>query len=163
MTHIAPLLLALIYTSSSLLTWTRAGEASLSCASTTVLDTNDVIYTFLRRDPLRLYSSSWTGRRALLGCAWSDDAALIQKYSSLCRERTHEFSDHPNEEYDVNSLFERDDLCVSAGDTWGRERTGRRSEVGRSQRVKRGFIVPGTLWCGSGNKAPSYEDLGEWI
>ena len=65
-------------------------------------------------------------------------------------------------------MFESEDLCVSAGDTWGRERTGRRftaggSEVGRVQRVKRGFIVPGTLWCGSGNKAPSYEDLGEWI
>lgn len=165
MTHTAPLLLAVILASSSLLARTRAGEASLSCASITVLDTNDVIYTFLRRDPLRLYSSSWTGRRALLGCAWSDDAQLIQQYSSLCRERAHEFSDHPIEEFDVDSMFESEDLCVSAGDTWGRERTGRRftaggSEVGRVQRVKRGFIVPGTLWCGSGNKAPSYEDLG---
>ncbi|KAL0965744.1 hypothetical protein UPYG_G00285160 [Umbra pygmaea] len=27
------------------------------------------------------------------------------------------------------------------------------------RRVKRGFIVPGTLWCGSGSKAENYEDL----
>ncbi|XP_073334652.1 group 3 secretory phospholipase A2 isoform X2 [Pagrus major] len=176
MTHIAPLLTVIFTSSSLLLTWSPAG-ASLSCASITVLDNTDVIYTFLRSDPLRLYSSSWTGQRALLGCAWSDDAALIQKYSSRCRQRTHEFTDHPNENYDVDSMFEREDLCVSAGDAWSRERTGERSaaagslpenhqgraersEVRRLQRVKRGFIVPGTLWCGSGNKAPSYEDLG---
>lgn len=35
-----------------------------------------------------------------------------------------------------------------------------RSGVKPKLRVKRGFIVPGTLWCGSGNKAPSYADLG---
>lgn len=80
-------------------------------------------------------------------------------------------------------MLEAEDQCVSllspgvAGDG---ERTGKRpvrsvdglpaatnsqgqderSEVRIHQRVKRGFIVPGTLWCGSGNKAPSYEDLG---
>ncbi|XP_072495896.1 protein PROCA1 [Notamacropus eugenii] len=29
-------------------------------------------------------------------------------------------------------------------------------------RVKRGFTYPGTLWCGAGNNAESYEQLGEY-
>ncbi|XP_007485661.1 protein PROCA1 [Monodelphis domestica] len=30
-------------------------------------------------------------------------------------------------------------------------------------RVKRGFTYPGTLWCGAGNNAESYEQLGEYV
>lgn len=174
MTHVAPLVIL----TASLLTWTPA-EASLLCAWTKVLPTGEAHYSFLRSDPrraspsLRLYHSAWSGERALLRCAWSDDAAVIQNYSSLCRERTHEFSDQPHEHFDVRSMLEADELCVSPAPPG--ERAGRRpvrsvggrtapesSEVRRHQRVKRGFIVPGTLWCGAGNKAPSFNDLGRW-
>lgn len=189
MSHIAPLLSVIL--TSSLLTWSPA-EASILCYWTKVLPSEEVHYSFLRSDPrqasaaLRLYHSSWSGERTLLSCAWSDDAAVVQNYLSLCRERTHEFSDHPGENFDVESMFGAEDLCVpvSSPAAGGRsERTGKRpvrsvgghtaasppenhrgqaekSEVSTHQRVKRGFIVPGTLWCGSGNKAPSYADLG---
>jgi len=38
-----------------------------------------------------------------------------------------------------------------------------RSEVKTRPRVKRALTIPGTLWCGSGNNAPSYADLGESV
>ncbi|KAM9338722.1 group 3 secretory phospholipase A2 [Symphorus nematophorus] len=175
MAHIAALLTVIL--SSSLLTWTPAG-ASILCAWTKVLPNGEVHYSFLQQTSPspRLYHSSWSAERAPLSCAWSDDAAVIQNYLTLCRERTHEFSDQPDENLDVKSVLEVEGLCVSVADPG--ERTGRRavrsvgsstenhegraerSEVTRQKRVKRGFIVPGTLWCGSGNKAPSYADLG---
>lgn len=190
MAHIAPLVV-IIFT-SSLLTWRAAGASTL-CSWTKVLRSEEVHYSFVQSDPrqapaaLRLYHSSWSGERTLLGCAWSDDAAVVQNYLSLCRQRAHEFSDHPDENFDAESLLDAEDLCVPVASAalGGRsERTGKRparsvgghtapsapennqgqaerSEVSIHQRVKRGFIVPGTLWCGSGNKAPSYADLGK--
>uniref|UniRef100_A0A3Q3WSW3 phospholipase A2 n=1 Tax=Mola mola TaxID=94237 RepID=A0A3Q3WSW3_MOLML len=147
---------------------------SILCAWTKVLPAGEVHYSFLRRSSrpaspsLRLYHSSWSEERALLGCAWSDEAAVIRNYFTLCRERAHHFSDHPDENLDVDSIFEAEDQCVSlapAGRRSVRSVNGHEGEDGRSegrihQRVKRSFIVPGTLWCGSGNKAPSYQDLG---
>uniref|UniRef100_UPI0037E7F41C group 3 secretory phospholipase A2 n=1 Tax=Semicossyphus pulcher TaxID=241346 RepID=UPI0037E7F41C len=175
MTHIAPLLILIL--TSSLLRWTAA-DASIICPWMRVLPNEQVHYTFLRRDPrqaspsLRLYHTAWYGR-TLLGCAWSDHAAVTQNYLSLCQERTHEFVDHPDESFNLDSVFEAEEMCVSVAfpDAGGRAGIrsvrsvgggGRaeRSEVRTHQRVKRGFIVPGTLWCGSGNKAPSYTDLG---
>ncbi|XP_068191064.1 group 3 secretory phospholipase A2 isoform X2 [Antennarius striatus] len=178
MTHIPPLLLAVIL-SSSLLTFGSA-EASIFCTWKKVLPTEEVHYMFLQTSPsLRLYHSSWSGGRAPLACAWSDDASVIQNYLSLCRERANEFSDvTPDENF--NSMFEAKDPCVSMASpnfVLHTERTGRRSarsagdwhedlqgeadrsEVKTLQRSKR-FIIPGTLWCGSGNKAPSNDDLG---
>ncbi|XP_051267766.1 group 3 secretory phospholipase A2 [Dicentrarchus labrax] len=187
MTHIANLIAVIL--TSSLLRWTPA-EASLFCTWTKVLRNGQVHYFFLRGDPLqappslRFYHSSWSGERAPLSCAWSEDAAVIQNYLSLCRERGHEFPKDPDENFDPESIFEADDLCVSMAYPGVDGRTGKklarsvggltaagsstenqqgqaeRSEVRAHQRVKRGFIVPGTLWCGSGNKAPSYADLG---
>lgn len=138
-----------------------------------MLPSREVHYAFLQQGPssLRLYHSVWSRERALLSCAWSDDAAVTREYSSLCRERPPDFSDPPGG--NLNSILEGKDLCVSVESHF--ERAGGRSArsaggfpAGQHEgsevthpRVKRGFIVPGTLWCGSGNKAPSYEDLGE--
>lgn len=159
------------------------------------MPTKEAHYSFVRTvqsDPrqaapsLRLYHSLWSEERALLSCAWSDDAAVIRSYLSLCQERTDGFSDHQDEHFDTNFTFAPEEMCVSVtspGVTEGAGRAGRRpvrsvgarspsenpdgqgerSGVERHRRVKRGFIVPGTLWCGSGNKAPSYADLGKQV
>lgn len=186
MARFAPLLAAVL--SSSLLIRTPA-EASIFCARRKVLSAIGVHYTFLRSIPrqsppsLRLYHGSWSNRRALLSCAWSDDAAAIRDYLSLCRERAREFSDRLEESLHIGSMFEAEDPCVSVAAPHLGERTENRSlrsvghavgssppgvqeegSKGRSlHRMKRGFIVPGTLWCGSGNKAPSFGDLGRLL
>ncbi|XP_034457221.1 group 3 secretory phospholipase A2 [Hippoglossus hippoglossus] len=176
MTHIS----ALVLLTASLLLWTPA-QASLLCVWTKVLPNDEVHHSFLRRDSasLRLYHSAWSGARTLLGCAWSDDASVIQNYLSLCAENTHDFTDHPDPNVHLNSVFGAEERCVSldspgvegvgwpsvnsdgglpeAGKSQGQDE---RSEVRTHVRVKRGFIVPGTLWCGSGNKALSFADLG---
>ncbi|KAK2818582.1 hypothetical protein Q5P01_024143 [Channa striata] len=175
MTHTAPLLAVVL--TASLLRWTAA-EAAIFCSWTKVLPGGDVHVAFVRQgsSSLRLYHSVWSGgQRVLLGCSWSDDAALIHSYVSRCRERAQDFSDLPDGSVDLRPMLEDEVRCLPV-----EERTGQRltrsvadppapgtgggrdgsSEVRGHQRVKRGFIVPGTLWCGSGNKAPSYEDLG---
>ncbi|XP_030006913.1 group 3 secretory phospholipase A2 [Sphaeramia orbicularis] len=178
MTHTASLLWLIL--TSSLLTWTST-EASISCIWTKVSSGEEVHYSFLRSDPrqaspsLRLYHTVWSPGRALLGCSWSDHDALVHNYVSLCRERPHEFSDRLDNSLTFDSMFDWDELCVSVESAVTAARTERtvktrtvrsagpedgRSEVKTHRRVKRGFIVPGTLWCGSGNKAPSYTDLG---
>lgn len=67
--------------------------------------------------------------------------------------------------------MESEGMCQRAGKVQARRLRGHstaltqavddKSEVRSPPRVKRGFIVPGTLWCGSGNKALSQENLGE--
>lgn len=178
MTHFA--LLAVIL-SSSLISWAPA-EASIFCIWRKVLPTDEVYYSFLLSSPLqaslRLYHISRSSESAL-SCAWSDNAAVVEDYLSLCRELTHEFSNHLDDILNVTSTPDADGPCVAsvwrAGTRSSRSFHGHiglsspperyqvhddRSEGRTLQRAKRSFIVPGTLWCGSGNNAPSYQDLG---
>ena len=174
MTHVAPLVAVIL--ASSLL-GRAAADASVLCAWTKHLSGGGAHHTFLRPDASspRLYHSVWSATRNLLACAWSDDAAVIRTYLSLCRERAGGFSEHPDESFDLDSVFGAEERCAPLGSAEGgaRKRPARsvgggqgqdeRSEVRSHLRVKRSFIVPGTLWCGSGNKALSYQDLGKLV
>lgn len=179
MTHIFPFLALIV--ASALLVCT-ASQASIHCRWTKVSSNDQVHVSFLRGDSLdtvsslRLYHSVWHGRHTLQRCTWTEDTALIQSYLSLCRGRTQEFSEHASRKINLDALFDADQ-CLSLGSpgydkllehrggrhvrSFGIQGEDERSEVRMHTRVKRGFIVPGTLWCGSGNKAPSHADLGK--
>ncbi|KAF7648631.1 hypothetical protein LDENG_00153630 [Lucifuga dentata] len=176
MTHVAPLVAVIL--ASSLLAAVTA-DSTVLCTWTKVSSNRQIHYSFLRTvqpeslqmsPSTRLFHSVWSAERALLRCAWSEDAAVIAEYFSV-----YAFSDPPDERFHLDSVLASDAPCVPLTSPSHAARAGKRlvrsaaapppedpkrSEVRSQKRVKRGFIVPGTLWCGSGNKAPSYEDLG---
>ncbi|XP_061887874.1 group 3 secretory phospholipase A2 isoform X8 [Entelurus aequoreus] len=130
-----------------LLRWTLAGAP---CTRARLSPGGGVRVTVV--SSARVCHSVWSREGALLACAWSDDAAAVRKHVLACaRESLH----RPFDGALIEAVRARGDACVSLRGTRTTE-----PEVKGHLRVKRGFIVPGTLWCGSGNKAQSYEHLG---
>ncbi|KAG7280126.1 hypothetical protein CRUP_003753 [Coryphaenoides rupestris] len=56
---------------------------------------------------MRLYHSVWSRDGALLECSWADDAAVVDRYRSLCREKSDEFSESQSASFAVDDrLFQ---------------------------------------------------------
>ncbi|XP_072311012.1 group 3 secretory phospholipase A2 [Eucyclogobius newberryi] len=169
MTHLCPVVAVVLALFTHSLT-----DAAILCTWTKVVSNGEVHYSFLRGDTssLRLYHSIWSSV-TLLSCTFSDRQDIIKKYTTLCEKNEQTFS----HQLDLRSefVFDEEKQCTSLDSLLNpapEERSFKRrllrsaspedegSGVKSKVRVKRGFIVPGTLWCGSGNKAPSYSDLG---
>ncbi|XP_077099875.1 group 3 secretory phospholipase A2 [Siphateles boraxobius] len=133
-------------------------------------------YAFLRRTQtsLLLYNSIWNKNNSLFSCITSDEQSVIESYLSRCRE-DGSFSESLDARFDISELTDPDGSCEAAGITQEFTASVRRARdlmsveaedgsVSRDtqtlRRAKRAWMIPGTLWCGSGNKAAGFTDLG---
>ncbi|XP_036615544.1 group 3 secretory phospholipase A2 [Trichosurus vulpecula] len=135
---------------------------------------------FLSRGPngLALFHASWDEQGYLLECAFWEGATIVLPYQAACaQERGSKTSSgifahtpSPLLQRAVEALQERQDACSSTEEE--PPRTGREGIEGRAEgegrhqaaaghrRVKRGWTMPGTLWCGVGDSAANSTELG---
>ncbi|XP_066506515.1 group 3 secretory phospholipase A2 [Hoplias malabaricus] len=144
-------------------------------------------FTFLHqtgevnKTSLVLFDSVWSRENSLLDCITSNDQSVTESYVSKCWEAgSRSFSETPDGRFNISELVEPAGPCMAVGRLAGlRGRSGRRSrdlesidhktasmrqtngETGlKLRRSKRAWLIPGTLWCGAGNKALDFADLG---
>uniref|UniRef100_A0A672SPP7 phospholipase A2 n=1 Tax=Sinocyclocheilus grahami TaxID=75366 RepID=A0A672SPP7_SINGR len=155
-------------------------SADTFCIWTRSASDGQTQYAFLRRTQtsLRLYDSIWNKNNSLFSCITSDEQSVIESYLSRCWEDSS-FSKTLDERFDIRELIEPHGPCEAAGITEEFTASVRRARDPRSvepdgferqdsgessrqtlHRSKRAWMIPGTLWCGSGNKAMDFVDLG---
>lgn len=130
-----------------------------------------------------LYDSIWNKENRLVDCIKTNNQAITKSYLSKCREAEgRQFSESPDGRFNISELVEPDGPCATAGRLAGLRtpvRKGRDLEsVDRKvapmqnggggpglklRRSKRAWMIPGTLWCGAGNKALDFSDLGMFV
>nr|XP_056715020.1 group 3 secretory phospholipase A2 [Euleptes europaea] len=96
-----------------------------------------------------LVRGAWDARGRPLGCAWRAEPALLASCEGGAG-RGARAAWGPELRRDLDALAERRGWCRGA------ERPG----PARGGRVRRGWTMPGTLWCGAGNSAGSASELG---
>ncbi|XP_029427127.1 group 3 secretory phospholipase A2 [Rhinatrema bivittatum] len=122
--------------------------------------------SFLHRGPagLALYQSTWApgGQGRLRDCAIREDAELVRFSLSACREGIRSEAGPPRSL--LRTLGRSRHRC-SRG-PGGREPPARgkrqlqEAPGAARRRTRRGWTMPGTLWCGAGDSAGNFTDLG---
>ncbi|XP_056232867.1 group 3 secretory phospholipase A2-like isoform X1 [Seriola aureovittata] len=119
--------------------------------------------TFLREDAAgarSLYLTLWSEDMRLLTCEVTSSPLATERYRTLC-DRSGTQSQEITRRLNISVLSAPDAPCalVSSSAPKFPRRTRRDGTEGKARR-KRAWILPGTLWCGKGNEAVRYEQLG---
>ncbi|XP_045390456.1 group 3 secretory phospholipase A2 [Lemur catta] len=127
--------------------------------------------SFLGKDAqgLALFHARWDAHRRLQACSRQDEPELTTAFSALCAHGTTQgsfiHSPGPELQRALASLQSQWKACRGPGEGPAGARkkraAGQSGAPGRGHlRVKRGWTVPGTLWCGVGNSAGNSSELG---
>ncbi|XP_008054380.1 group 3 secretory phospholipase A2 [Carlito syrichta] len=127
--------------------------------------------SFLGKDAqgLALFHARWDAHRRLQACSQQDEPELTADFSALCSHETTQdaFIHTPGPELQkaLATLQSQWEACrgLEEGPAGAREKraAGQNGAPGRGHpRVKRGWTMPGTLWCGVGNSAGNSSELG---
>lgn len=163
--------------------WT-SGRNNYFCLWTNSISNGQTHYMFLHQTTVGkersfvLFDSIWNKENSLIECITSNNHAVIKSFSSKCwKDRSRLFSDIPDGRFNISKLIEPDGLCVDVGHLPELRLPVRRKRDNeykdsktiyqnngetfqKLKRSKRAWMIPGTLWCGSGNKASDFSDLG---
>ncbi|XP_042298150.1 protein PROCA1 [Sceloporus undulatus] len=110
--------------------------------------------SFQTSDGEQLLSATWAPLQgpSLRQCHLSSHPAQVRAFLSRCQaggETEGSLSPFPSLKDAQAACLDGLALAEDAPPAW------------RHRRAKRGFTYPGTFWCGAGNIAGSYEELGE--
>lgn len=163
--------------------WTSVRNSSF-CFWTRSLSNGQTHYMFLHQTTTGkersfvIFDSTWNKENSLLDCITSNNHAATKSFSSKCQKaQDGPFSDIPDGRFNISMLVEPDGPCVVVGqlpelsvplrrtrdlEIMDRKTISRNSGESsqKLKRSKRAWMIPGTVWCGSGNKASDFSDLG---
>ncbi|KAI6076122.1 Group 3 secretory phospholipase A2-like protein [Aix galericulata] len=107
-----------------------------------------VAFLSLGPGPPALVESSWAGRGRLLACWARRDPRLVRAFRAACARRPPGAPGAALRR-ELAALWRRRSACTDP------EPRGE-----RRRRRRRGWTVPGTLWCGAGDSAGNATELG---
>nr|XP_023965277.2 group 3 secretory phospholipase A2 [Chrysemys picta bellii] len=127
-----------------------------------------------RSGALALVQSAWGGDGHLLACSIQEEAWLTRLYQESCAKSPQSslFASpwSPARQQALDSLAQQTHLCSRAEPLGAGRPRVRRAPVGKwaglaleergRRRARRGWTMPGTLWCGAGDSAGNLNELG---
>ncbi|XP_071338576.1 uncharacterized protein [Trachinotus anak] len=137
--------------------------SGLSCLRSSPADVDgQTRVTFLREDTAgvrSLYLTLWSGDMRLVTCEVNSGPLATERYRTLC-DRSAKQAQEITRRFNISVLSTPDAPCAPVYSSAPKFPRPRGDGTEGRARGRRALILPGTLWCGKGNDAVRYDQLG---